>query len=590
MKNLRKKENRSRYAVLGLLVVAFLTAGGCGDKETMKPEGTDAVPTQVLSGTEQLDAMTVIDDMTVYSADDPDSVVYFYVTVRYGSKARGTDHTFTEVNSAVRFVDDTHADINVLAEALVQIGDENGPKAGMLGYGETKSNATIQIRGNSSSRQPVKSYKLKLDDGAGLWRGQSNIALNKHVFDPTRIRNKLYFDILKEIPEVPSLRTQFAILYIKDETAGETEFKNYGFYTQVEVPTKKYLKNHGMDPSGYLYKMISFNWEKNDAIKNFDDPGFDLAEMNRVVSCRGREDNAKLIKLIDMVNDLSIDINDIIDTYFDRENYITWLAYNILMGNTDTTMQNYYLYSPLNGNKWYFIAWDGDGSLFHHQSVMKGTDKNHGDWEVGISNYWNVFLHQRFLKYESNRKQLAEKVEELHGWLNGDYIAEKAAEYNAIVEKYVTRMPDLLHLYYTLEERDTIIASLAEDLEYYYGKFQSSLTALMPFWGYQTEQEGNLLRFSWGEAYDFSAKPVTYSLTVSRYPDMSEPILTEKNISSLLYEADLSAFSAGTYYWTVLAENEDGKQISLANLLSLDGAYYPGVAEFHIGHSVTEQP
>ncbi len=588
MKSLRKKESNNRFVIFVLFIIAFLSIEGCGNKETVEQDSPDAAPTQMLSGTEQLDAMTVIDDKSVYSADDTDSIVYFYVTVRYGSEARGTNHTFTEVNSAVRFMDEAHVNNDVLAEALVQVGDKNGPKEGMLGYGETRSNATIRIRGNSSSTLPVKSYKLKLDDGAGLWRGQSNIALNKHAFDPTRFRNKLYFDILKEIPEVPSLRTQFAILYIKDETAGETEFKNYGFYTQVEVPTKKYLKNHGMDSSGYLYKMISFNWEKNDAIKNFGDPDFDLEAMDNVVSCRGREDNTKLLKLIDMVNDLSIDINDIIDTYFDRENYITWLAYNILMGNVDTTMQNYYLYSPLNGNKWYFIAWDGDGALCHRQSVMMGTDKNNADWEVGISNYWNVLLHQRFLKYASNRKQLAEKVEELYGWLNKDYIAAKAEEYNSIVEQYVTQMPDLLHLRYTIEERDTIVDTLAEEVEYYYEKFQSSLTALMPFWGYQVVNEAGLLRFSWGEAYDFSAKPVTYTITISKYPDMSEPIVTEKTNSSLFYEADFSAFSTGTYYWTVLAENEDGKQVSLANRVTLDEKYYPGVAEFYIGPSGAE--
>lgn len=588
MKSLRKKESNNRCIIFVLFIIAFLSIEGCGNKETAEQGSPDAAPTQMLSGTEQLDAMTVIDDKSVYSADDTDSIVYFYVTVRYGSEARGTNHTFTEVNSAVRFMDEAHVNNDVLAEALVQVGDKNGPKEGMLGYGETRSNATIRIRGNSSSTLPVKSYKLKLDDGAGLWRGQSNIALNKHAFDPTRFRNKLYFDILKEIPEVPSLRTQFAILYIKDETAGETEFKNYGFYTQVEVPTKKYLKNHGMDSSGYLYKMISFNWEKNDAIKNFGDPDFDLAAMDNVVSCRGREDNTKLLKLIDMVNDLSIDINDIIDTYFDRENYITWLAYNILMGNVDTTMQNYYLYSPLNGNKWYFIAWDGDGALCHRQSVMMGTDKNNADWEVGISNYWNVILHQRFLKYASNRKQLAEKVEELYGWLNKDYIAAKAEEYNSIVEQYVTQMPDLLHLRYTIEERNTIVDTLAEEVKYYYEKFQSSLTALMPFWGYQVVNEAGLLRFSWGEAYDFSAKPVTYTITISKYPDMSEPIFTEKTNSSLFYEADLSAFSTGTYYWTVLAENEDGNQVSLANRVTLDEKYYPGVAEFYIGPSGAE--
>lgn len=100
---------------------------------------------------------------------------------------------------------------------------------------------------------PQKSYKLSLNDSAGLWRGQSNIALNKSAFDATRVRNKLYFDLAKNMEHVPSLRTQFVRLFIKDETAGATQFEDYGLYTQAEVPTKKYLANHGLDRSGFLY-------------------------------------------------------------------------------------------------------------------------------------------------------------------------------------------------------------------------------------------------------------------------------------------------------------------------------------------------
>ena len=220
---------------------------------------------------------------------------------------------------------------------------------------------------------PQKPYKLSLNDSAGLWRGQSNIALNKSAFDATRVRNKLYFDLAKNMEHVPSLRTQFVRLFIKDETAGATQFEDYGLCTQAEVPTKKYLANHGLDRSGFLYKAISFNWEPNELIRNFDDLELVVEAMDTVISCRGREDNSRLLEAMDAVNDMSRDINEVMDTYFDRDNYMEWLAFNLLMGNRDTTMQNYYLYSPLNGSKFYFIPWDGDASLMRYESSMSSV-------------------------------------------------------------------------------------------------------------------------------------------------------------------------------------------------------------------------
>jgi len=421
VKSERKRNRRS------ILLLAGLLAGGIGigtlsnvlTSEDKLPVASDAVTgTPDFDGRAQLNAMSQIEDMSIDDAVVEESVIHLYVTLRYGSEARGTNHTFSEVNNVVRFADGAHVENDVYAEALVQVGDETGPVAGMFGYGETESNATIRVRGSSSTAARVKSYKLSLDENAGTWRGQSNIALNKHAYEPTRLRNKLYFDLLKEIPEVPSIRTQFVVLHIKDETSGATEFIDYGLYTQAEVPTKKYLRNHGMDADGYLYKVIAFNWETNEAIKNTDDPDYDAVAMETVISNRGREDNEKLIKLVEAVNDKSLDINEILDTYFDRENYVTWLAYNILMGNMDTTMQNYYLYSPLNGDKWYFIPWDGDASLTWVQREATGEAKDYGAWECGISNYWNILLHQRYLKYASNREELAGKVENLYKRIN----------------------------------------------------------------------------------------------------------------------------------------------------------------------------
>lgn len=576
------KKLRNRLTALFFMVILCICFTGCAAEESRTDTETEENTETVLNGAGQIDSVSVIDDNNIYSQDDPDSIVYFYVTVRYGSEADNTNHTFNEVNNAVRFADGAHVNTEVYAEALVQAGDETGPQPGMLGYGETQSNAKIRIRGNSSSLLPIKSYKLELDDNAGLWRGQSNIALNKHGFDVTRFRNKLYFDILKEIDAIPSVRTQFVILYIKDETAGETEFTSYGLYTQAEVPTKKYLKNHGMDYSGYLYKAISFNFEPNEAIKNFDDPDFSLEAMENVISCRGREDNQKLLDLIDIINDTSVDINYIIDTYFDRENYEYWLAYNILMGNLDTTMQNFYLYSPLNGNKWYFIPWDGDASLFHRQWELTGEDENYAEWQSGISNYWGIILHQRFLKYGTNREELAAKVEELHSWLNRDYIREKAEEYNETIEQYVTQMPDLLQLGYTVEERDYIVETLGEEIEDNYEKFKASLTALMPFWMYEPDEDDDKIYFSWGDAYDFDAGKVTYDLTVSRYRDMSEPVLTVTDIDGLSYEAEKSNFTDGYYYWKVVAKSTDGRTAEAMNAVTAGEEYYSGIMEYYV--------
>lgn len=583
MVNIKLKQ-KNKLIKKGMIMVCMvmLLFSGCTVKSESENDSAEEPQDNIINGSEQIDSMSVIDNPAIYSMDDPSSISYFYVTVRYGSEADGTNHTFNEVNNAVRFADDAHVNTEVYARALLQAGDENGPAAGMLGFGETQNNAVIRLRGSSSSLHPQKSYKIKLNDNAGLWRGQSNIALNKHGYDVTRFRNKLYFDTLREIDAVPSIRTQFSILYVKDETSGETAFKNYGIFTQAEVPTKKYLSNHGMDSNGYLYKAINFNFEPDDAIKNFDDKAFDLEAMDNVISCRGREDNEKLINLINMINDTSVDIDYIIDNYFDRDNYEYWLAYNILMGNIDTTMQNFYLYSPLNGNKWYFIPWDGDASLMNHQWALTDSDKAKGEWECGITNYWGVILHQRYLKYETNRKRLEEKVDELHSWLNKEYIDTKAQEYNEAIEEYVLSMPDLLYLGYTPEERDYVVSTLGDELEDNYVKFKNSLTSLMPFFIYEPADNGSTVSFEWENSFDFNAGKITYDITISRFPDMSSPAVELKDVEGTIYDIEKNLFEDGYYYVKIVAKASDGRTMGAFNKTVAGDETYCGVYEFYI--------
>lgn len=523
-----------------------------------------------------IDDVGMIEDKTVYDADDETSVVCFYVTVRVGDEGSGTDHTFAEVNSVVRFKDGAHVADDVYARALVQVGDESGPTIGSLGYGRMETNATIRVRGNSSSSMPQKSYKLKLDDSAGLWRGQRNIALNKSIFDETRFRNKLYFDMLREVEHISSVRTQFVHLYIKDETSGQTAFQDYGLFTQAEVPGSRYLMNHGLDREGYLYKAISFNFEPQEALRDFSDPAFDQAAFERILTCKGRQDNQKLLALVNMINDTSVDINDVIGPYIDRDNYITWLAYNLLTANIDTTVQNFYLYSPTNSDKWFFIPWDGDNMLPWNAYRMEGTEGDYGAHQHGISNYWGLRLHQRFLKYEENRLALAQRVDELHEVINKETVDALAARYNAVAEEYALRMPDFYYLGKTAEERMEIVNGLGDEIETAYREFHESLTRLMPFFLQACTREGSALYLNWDEAYAFDFAPIRYRVTVSRYPDLREPLVdAESDVNFLSISPE--TLPTGTYYWSVSAFTDDGRAAEPMNKIEVNDQWYPGV-------------
>lgn len=572
--------NKFEILILAILVVLALGAAffwrpaDTTEEESPAPaaEGT-ATP----EAAQNINTVGMIENKSIYSEDAPQSLVYFYVTVQRGDAGSDTDHSFAEVNSAVRFVEDSHVANDIYARAIVQVGNASGPQPGMLGYDATASNATIRVRGNSSSVRPQKSYKLDLDDEAGLWRGQSNIALNKHNFDATRLRNKLYFDLLRPVEDISSLRTQFVRLYIKDETAGETAFTDYGLFTQAEIPTKKYLANHGLDSEGYLYKAISFNFEMSDALKNFDDPNFDQAAFDQILSCKGRQDNQKLIDLVNLIADRSVDINEIVGDYIDRDNYLTWLAYNILMGNNDTTVQNFYLYSPLNSQKWFFIPWDGDNCLHWQEDEVEGLTGNYGSWEHGVANYWGVLLHQRFLKNEANRAELAAKVDELHETINRDTVNALAQQYDTVVRPYALAMPDFYYLGNTAQERDAILAGLGDQVELAYQQFCDSLHELMPFFMYQPVQDGQTVLFRWEDAYDFDNQPITYRLRVAATPDFASPVVDVSGLNSTEYPVPSDQIPAGTWYFEVTAVTQDGRTAPAMNKIQVRDVYYPGV-------------
>lgn len=576
--------------VIGTLFVFFVSMQSLpatDNREAPRQMTPTPLPANPVAKEHQPDinALPFQDDPEIYKYDDPTSVVTIYVTVRKGNAADRTDFTWDEVNSFSKwfYTDNTVAQVGMV-EAIVQFGDESGPVQGELGYDAVVPNATIQIRGASTSLMPQKSYKIELNQTAGSWRGQTTIALNKHIFDPSRIRNKLNFDLIKQIPNMVSLRTQFVHLYVKDQTTDpwETRFVDYGLFTQIELPNKTFLKNHRLDPDGQLYKTTFFEFSRYpDQIRLVDDPLFDENQFASRLEIKGNDDNSKLIHMLDDLQDPNIPIENTFDEYFDSDNYFTWLAYNILVGNVDTQSQNFYLYSPGNSHKFYFIPWDYDDSFFRQDRIKCCNYYPYNKFEFGVANYWGAHLPSRLLRNPDYRQILDEKINELRSFLTPERIREMVEQYKPVAEEYALRMPDVQYFPTTKQGMELDFDLMPSEIELNYELYLQSLKTPMPFYLGVPAVNEDVLSFTWDEAYDFGAQNITYQFQVARDWDFQDIVFETTKMNLTSSETEMP--QPGGYFWRVIATNEAGEtQYSFDIFFDSTGYPHSGMKRFEV--------
>lgn len=553
------KNNYIKRILPVLLGIALLLVGceagesGQSAKTEEKERGTKVEKEE----TEDINAYRLRDKDVLYADDDETSVVTMYLTVSRGNSSENTDHSWEEINTYSAYDYEAMGVAKYQVNGLLQVGTEEGPSPAEVGYGEDTPNATVNIRGQTSSRNPQKGYKIELKKNKGTWRGQRTINLNKHQTDGLRFRNKLAYDLMKGIPEIMSLRTQFVHLYVKDETAGGTAFEDYGLYTQVEQLNKTGLKAHGMDSNGQLYKINYFEFYRyEDAIKLEDDPEFDRAKFEKLIEIKGSNDHTKLIEMLEAVNDNAIPIGKVLDKYFDTENITYWMAYMMLTGNIDTQSRNVYIYSPQNSDKWYFIPWDNDSALKTTEFEINQFVDN-GSWQIGISNYWGNVLFQRCLKSEDFRAELDAAVRGLKEYLSAERLTEMIESYKDTVKPYVYRMPDRMYAPLTEAEYDEIAAAVPGEVEANYRLYLDSLKKPMPFFiGVPSIQDGRL-KLNWDVAYDFKAEDVTYTVEVAKDYLFNQVIYSKTDLT--IPETDMEAPEPGQYFVRVRARNESGE-------------------------------
>ena len=536
----------------------LVLASGCGsvndEKQAAQQNNTEAE--QEFSV--QNDTKKIYDKDTLYTNEDETSVVTMYLTVSSGNESDNTNHTWTEVNSYSAYDYDEMGVERYAVNGLLQVGDENGPVEGELGYGQSIPNATVTIRGQTSSRYSQKNYRISIKDGKGTWNDQKVINLNKHEQDMTRFSNKMCYDLMKNLEDMISLRTQFVHLYVKDTTeGGNNDFTDYGLYTQVEQLNRRALQSHGLDKNGQLYKINFFEFYRyEDVIMLKNDADYDEKAFEELLEIKGDDDHSKLIAMLDDVNNYSVPIEEIIDKWFEEDNLLSWLAFQILVGNTDTQSRNSFLYSPLNVDTFYFISWDCDGAFVDTKRQYQVTDEVYG-WEKGISNYWGNALFQRIFKSDTLRSDLNEKIEEYRGILTQELLSEKAKQYAEVVEPYAYSYPDLQYMPITQTQYDDMLNYLPSEVERNYQLYLESLVSPMPFFIGLPQKQETGLKFNWNSSYDFGEETITYTIEIDDDYSFSNPIIREEGL--FVPEYDYSeTLPAGQYFVRVKATNESG--------------------------------
>lgn len=514
------------------------------------------------------------DKSLLYDMYENTEIVTMYLTVSTGNEGEGTDHTWEEINTYSAYDYERMGVDRYKVAGLLQVGDENGLIPGEFGYGQVASNCTVQIRGQSSSRNPQKNYKIAIKDNKGDWRGQTTIALNKHQGDGLRFRNKLAFDLLTHVEELMGLRTTFVRLYVKDTTSGgNAKFQDYGIYTQVEQLNKTALKAHGLDNRGHLYKVnLCEFYRYEDIIVTKDDPRYDLKRFEEILEIKGDDDHTKLIRLLEDINDFAKPIEEIIDEKLDMENLAYWMAFNLLVGNVDTQSRNFYLYSPQNVDRWYLLPWDIDGMLVRTEYKIVGR-VDYEEWESGISNYWGNMLFRRCLRSEVFRKALDDAMTDLKALFTPELVDSYAKTYAKLLKPLIYKGRDLTYTRLTPAQYDKVVNGLNAEIRDNYERYQESLTKPMPFYIGVPQKKGKQYTVEWDGSFDFKGEDITYTFELSRNYRFTNTIVKKTDLT--IPTVTLDALPAGQYFMRVIATNESGKtQVAFDSYILENGKVY----------------
>lgn len=441
--------------------------------------------------------------------------------------------------------------------------------------GDYKAVGVLKARGHSTREAGQMSYAIKLAKDGAPWKGYRTVILNKHPYDLTRVRNKLAFDLLAYVPELAAPKTQFVHLTV--------DGKDLGLFTQVEKLDKNFLKAHGLDAAGHLYKAENFEFYRYPEALKAEGAGYDKAAFEAILEIEGAKDHQPLLAMLDAVDAEDRPIDQVLATHFDRRNLVTWLALNVLLGNQDTTSQNFFLYRPTNG-RWHFLPWDYDGALGFYDQPNEAAGKQRPQrWQEGLPNWWASALVRRYLQAPGAAAELDARMRELaSGPLARDRVQALLDSYREAVAPHVAKAPDAARLPTSSGDKaaawraecDRIAGTVAANLATY------ERTKARPMPVFLGEPDVAARRFTWDASFSLAGHALRYDFQIARSPDFGAGSIVVEKAGLTETSAVADGLAPGTYYYRVIVRDATDPATLYQtpfDRLDMNGQRYDGV-------------
>ena len=264
----------------------------------------------------------------------------------------------------------------------LSIGGDRNPvwvQATILFNGMEWTHVGVRFKGNSSltftwgggvMKLPLKLDFDEFEDDFPEVRDQRffgfrQLTLSSNFMDSSLLREKVTADIFRAAG-VPAPNTAFYRIYV-DNGDGPVYF---GLYTMVEVVDDTVIEEQFADDGGNVYKPEGrgATFEED----SFSEEAFDK-ETNRA-----EEDWSDIHHLFDVLHsDLRITDSPAwrreLESMFDVDGFLLWLAVNVIVQNWDTygrSPHNYYLYNDPATNLLTWIPWDNNMALRSDKGLM----------------------------------------------------------------------------------------------------------------------------------------------------------------------------------------------------------------------------
>ncbi len=226
---------------------------------------------------------------------------------------------------------------------------------------DTMYDVGFRLRGNTSRYSQKKSFKVSFNtfEPGRKWHGLEKMNLNGEHNDPSIVRSKLCWDLLRQ-SEIPAPRSNHVQVYINNNY--------YGLYINTEHIDEEFVESRFGNKNGNLYKCL---WPADLDYLGSNPEAYKLTiGSRRVYDLRtntAEDDYSDLANFINVLNNTPD--NEFIcemEKIFNIEDYLKVIAVDIYTGNWDGYIynkNNFYLYHNTATDKFEYIPYDLDNTL-----------------------------------------------------------------------------------------------------------------------------------------------------------------------------------------------------------------------------------